>query len=255
MKKAFTKAGLAGVLAAAFTLPAAAGELTVSTGLDYSTGDYGTNDTSETWYVPVVGRYETGPVTLKVTVPWVRITDAGNVDADGTPLPGQPNCNETESGLGDVVASAGYALLDGSQGGVLLEATGKVKFPTADEDRCLGTGERDYSLQFDAAKTFGDVTGFGTLGWKKYGDPSGVNYRDPIYASLGAAYKLAPATSLGASYDWRQKVTSRGNEISEAVLFLNQRLAERWKLQIYGVKGFSDASPDWGGGLFLSHTY
>jgi len=256
MKYSFVKTGLAGALAAAFAIPAVAGEITASVGLDYSTGDYGTDQTSEMWYVPVVGKYENGPLTLKLTVPWVRITDPGNaVGPDRVPLPGSPQCNETESGLGDVVGSVGYAVLDGTQGGPLVELIGKVKFPTADEDRCLGTGKTDYAVQVDVAQAFGAVTGFGTLGWRKFGDPSGQNFRDPIYASLGAAYKLAPATSLGASYDWRQKVSRRGDEISEATLFLNQKLTEGWKLQVYAVKGFSDASPDWGGGLFVSHSY
>lgn len=256
MKHATTlKAGLIGALAA-IALPAAAGEITASVGLDYSTGKYGTSTTSEMWYVPVVGKYESGPLTLKLTVPWLRITDSGNaVGPDRVPLGDSPSCGKTESGLGDVVGSAGYALLDGRQGGLLLEVIGKVKLPTADEDRCLGTGKTDYSLQFDVAKGFGAVTGFGSLGWKKFGDPSGQDFRDPVFASLGAAYRLVPATSVGLSYDWRQKVTSRGDEISEATVFLNQRLAERWKLQVYGVRGFSDASPDWGGGLFVSHVY
>jgi len=240
-------------LLAAFALPVTAGELTTSIGMDYSSGDYGTDSTSETWYVPVVGKYESGPLALKLTIPYLRITDPA-IGPEGEPLPG--GCRETESGLGDIVGSAGYALLDGSeQHGVLLDVIGKVKLPTADEDKCLGTGETDYSLQFDAAKSFGGVTGFGTLGWKKFGDPSNASFRDPVFASLGLATKLAPATTIGAVYDWREKVTSNGDEISEVALFASQKLDEAWKLQLYAVKGFSDASPDWGGGLFVSHAY
>jgi hypothetical protein len=237
---------------AGLSLSASAGDLTMSTGLDYSSGDYGGAKTSETWYVPIVGKYETGPLTLRLTVPYLHITNP-SVGPEGEPLPG--GCGSTESGLGDVVGSAGYALLDGSQGGVLLDVIGKVKLPTADEDKCLGTGETDYSVQFDVAKGFGAVTAFGTLGWKKFGDPSGTNFRDPIYASIGAGYKLAPPTTVGAAYDWREKVTSSGDEISEMSLFVSQKLDEKWKLQVYAVKGFSDASPDWGGGVFVSHSY
>ena len=238
---------------AALALPAAAGDFAASVGMDYSSGDYGTNRTSETWYVPVVGKYETGPLALKLTVPYLRITNP-SVGPDGEPLPG--GCSKTESGLGDIVGSAGYALLDGTQrGGLLLDVVGKVKLPTADEDRCLGTGETDYSVQFDVAKAFGAVTAFGTLGWKKFGDPSGTDFRDPVYASLGVASKLAPATTVGAAYDWREKVGARGDELSELALFATQKLDDSWKLQLYAVKGFSDASPDWGGGLVVTRAY
>lgn len=248
---------LPAALLAALALPAAAGEFSASAGMDYSSGDYGTNETSETWYVPVVGKYEDGRLGLKLTVPYLRITNP-SVGPDGEPLPcgnATAPSRKTESGLGDVVGAASYALLDGTEGGVLLDVVGKVKLPTADEDECLGTGKTDYSVQIDAAKAFGGVTGFGTLGWKKFGDPSGANFRDPIYGSVGLATKLAPATTVGAAYDWRQKVTSRGDEISEMALFVSQTLDPAWKLQFYAVKGFSDASPDWGSGLIFSRRY
>ncbi|MFJ4346850.1 hypothetical protein [Pseudomonas sp. NPDC089401] len=221
-------------------------------GMDYSSGDYGTGTTSEIWYVPLVGKYESGPMTYKVTVPWLRITNP-EVGPDGDPLPG--GCRDVESGLGDTVASADYALLDGSAGGWMLDLVGKVKFPTADKHQCLGTGEYDYTAQLDIARAFGPLTGFATLGWKKYGDPSGSDFKDPLFASLGFAVPVATRTSAGASYDWRDKVVSTGSQIQELTLFLTHKLSQAWKVQLYAVKGFSDASPDAEGGLMLFHTF
>lgn len=239
-------------LLASLSIPALADTFSTAIGVDYSSGDYGTGTTSEIWYVPVVAKYETGPMIYKVTVPWLRITNP-EVGPDGDPLPG--GCRDVESGMGDTVASVDYALLDGSEGGLLLDLIGKVKFPTADEDQCLGTGKTDYTAQVDVAKAFGRVTGFGTLGWKKFGDPADTNFRDPIFATLGFAMPVAPRTSAGASYDWREKVVSTGSEIQELTLFLTHKLNHEWKIQLYAVKGFSDASPDAEGGLMLFHTF
>lgn len=239
-------------LLASFTAPVLADTFSTAIGMDYSSGDYGTGTTSEIWYVPVVAKYETGPMIYKVTVPWLRITNP-EVGPDGDPLPG--GCRDVESGLGDTVTSVDYALLDGSEGGVLLDLIGKVKFPTADEDQCLGTGEYDYTAQIDIAKAFGSVTGFATLGWKKFGDPPGSDFDDPVFVSLGFALPVAPRTSAGASYDWRQKVVSTGSQIQELTLFLTHKLSQEWKVQLYAVKGFSDASPDAEGGLMLYHTF
>ncbi|WP_369958425.1 hypothetical protein [Pseudomonas benzenivorans] len=234
-------------------VPVLAEGLTVSTGVDYSRGKYGTPTTSETWYVPVIARYEAGPMLYKLTVPYLRITNP-SVGPDGEPLSG--SCGRVESGLGDTVASAGYALLDGSgSSGLMLDLVGKVKLPTADEDHCLGTGKTDYSAQVDVARAFGAISGFATLGWKKFGDPADTDLRDPLFASLGLVGRLAPATYLGVAYDWRQKVTANGDEIQELTLFLTQRLGPSWKVQLYALKGFSDASPDAGGGLLLSHSF
>ena len=60
---------------ASLAMPVLADTFTTSIGTDYSRGDYGTGTMSETWYVPLVGRYETGPMTYKLTVPWLRITN------------------------------------------------------------------------------------------------------------------------------------------------------------------------------------
>lgn len=233
----------------ALTLPATAGELTVTTGMDYSTGKYGTDTTSETWYVPISAKYETGKMTYKATIPYLRITNAV-VSPDGDPLEGI-DCSGTETGLGDITASAGYNVLDGANDGILLDAVAKVKMPTA-ESRCLGNNKTDYAVQVDAAKSFGGVTGFGTLGWKDMGDS---DLRNPLYASLGVAKKLGAATTIGAAYDWRARLRSSSDPIREASLFVSQKLSAAWKLQVYGVKGFSDNSPDWGGGVMVGYTY
>ncbi len=249
MKRSLT---VLAALLAAIAAPASAQQFSWTAGMDYSSGKYGTQDRTEIWYFPVAGKYETGPLTLRVTVPYLRIK--GDVGPENVPL--QPgDCKATESGLGDIVGSAGYNLLDGTQGGgLLLDVVGKVKFPTAD-DPCLGTGKTDYSIQFDAAKSFGGVTGFGTLGWKKFGDPSGTNFRDPVFVTVGAAYRLAPATSLGVSYDWRQRLRANRDNMSEMTVFMSQRLDPTWRLQLYAVGGFTDASPDWGGGLTIGRSY
>lgn len=243
-----TRSFVASILAA-MALPATAGDLTLTTGLDYSSGDYGTNKTSETWYVPIAAKYETGPVTLKMTVPYLRITNAV-VGPEGDPLVGN-DCRGTTTGFGDITASAGYNLLDGSSGGLLLDAVAKVKMPTA-ESSCLGNNKTDYAVQIDVAKAFGPVTAFGTLGWKDMGDS---RFDDPVFASLGVAMKVAPATTVGTAYDWRDRLRSNVDPIRELSLFVAQKLSAQWKLQVYGVKGFSDNSPDWGGGMTVSYTY
>lgn len=244
------------VLLSLACLPVRAQTLSMSVGLDYSSGDYGGDDTTETWVIPLIAKYETGRLTLKASLPYIRTRGPGDVVGIGPDRVPAPNAGEqtrTESGVGDLVVSAGYTLVQNSS--LLLEMIGKVKVPTADEDRGLGTGETDYSVQFDAATVVKGVTLFGTLGWKKYGDPAGTDYRDPIYASIGGGYRVVPSTFVGASYDWRDNVTRSGAEISEMTLFASHTLSTEWKIQGYLVKGFSDNSPELGGGVILTHIY
>lgn len=254
MNRGFLALGLALV---ANAMPATAGDWSLIYGLDYSSGKYGGSHRSETWYLPIIGKYEDHAMTYKVTLPYLRTTGPGGVSVgpDLTPLPGTRTSRRTESGLGDVVLSASWTALDGAGSGLLLDVVAKLKLPTGDEKRGLSTGEADYALQVDVARRFGPVTGFGTLGWKKFGDPPGSDFRNPIYTSLGMASRLNPDLTAGISYDWRQKILKHGAETSEATLFLSQRLSAATKIQLYLVNGFSDASPDWGGGLMLNQTF
>ena len=232
------------------------GELTMMVGMDYSTGEYGSANETRTWVIPFIAKYERGPMTWKASIPWIRTTGPGDVigvGPDRIPAEGSENETRTESGIGDLVLSAGYAAVQNRY--LLLDVIAKIKVPTADEDRALGTGKTDVSLQLDAATLVNGLTVFGTVGKKKYGDPDGRDYRDPYYGSIGVGKRVIPTTFVGASYDWRDNVTRTGDEIRELMLFASHRLAERMKLQAYLIRGFSDNSPDIGGGLILSHTY
>src|SRR3954467_14214384 len=233
--------------------------LTLGTGFDYTSGKYTGTEKTETLYVPFYGRYETGPWTLRATVPYIRISGPGNVvgaGADRVVLPGATAPRRTESGLGDIVLSGFYTLFgdtsllaDRTNAPIGLDIGAKVKLGTADENKGLGTGKNDYSLQADAYKTFGQFTAFGTLGYRWYGDPAGVDLKNVFYGSAGGTWRFSRDTSAGVAYDYRPKISANGGTVSEATTFLTQRVSCDVKLQLYGIMGFSTGSPDYGAGL------
>src|SRR4051812_435575 len=75
------RSALATALLAAAIQPAlgAEGLTTLSVGADYTTGKYGASDSTDILYIPFTGKYEVGPWTAKLVVPWIRITGPGNV--------------------------------------------------------------------------------------------------------------------------------------------------------------------------------
>jgi len=247
---------LAGMVASA---PAQAGAtLSMTTGLDYSSGKYGSASTTEIWYVPLIGRLDTGDRQFKLTVPYVRMkSPSGGViigyDANGTPIRAGVGMPVTESGLGDVVASATYALL--SRPDVLLDLTAKLKFGTASVGKGLGTGENDVGTVLDAYFPLGKATPFLTLGYKMPGDPPGQNLHNTRQAGGGVAYKVSDRWSTGAMYDWRSAASAAGSPQRDLLLYAVYKPVPDWKVQAYASKGFSDASADYGMGLMLSHGY
>ncbi len=57
--------------------------LSMGVGSDYSSGDYGGTDRTTIFSVPVHAKYTSGPVTLKVIVPWLRVSGTGVVIPTG----------------------------------------------------------------------------------------------------------------------------------------------------------------------------
>ena len=239
---------------------AALGEgLTLGAGVEYTSGKYGSPEKTDTLFVPFYGKYETGPWTLRLTVPWLQITGPGNVvgvGGDRIVLPGGAGPRRTESGLGDITASAFYNVISERTAPIGVDLGAKVKFGTADENKGLGTGQNDYSVQADLFKPLGGkFSAFGSLGYRWYGDPPGVTLRDVWYFSIGGSYRATDTLSAGLAYDYRPSITPTGGEISELTLFFSQRVSREMRLQPYLVVGFGKASPDYGAGIQASYAF
>lgn len=268
-----------------------------SVGADYSTGKYGTRDSTDVFYMPLSGTYDTGAFSFKVIVPYVRVTGPGDIVPGGFGFSGSSSgssgaagafgcagdsrngaskpeddgvCADTgtstttatgkrkrttESGLGDIVASATYNALDTGENGVVLDFTGRIKLPTASESRGLGSGKADFAVQTNFEKNFGaPYIGVG-LGLRKLGEPSGVDYRTVVYGSLEGGYKVSDKTSFGVSYDWATAAVSGASRPQEISAFAAYRINNQYKLNGVIYSGLSNASSDVGGGLTLSYYF
>ncbi|MDP2832898.1 MAG: hypothetical protein Q8Q28_06320 [Pseudomonadota bacterium] len=244
------------LIAACCPTMAAGRGLEMSAGLDYSTGRYGAELPTDIWYFPLTARYEAASWNLQLTLPYVQMTGPGNVLGANDGLAGSAGAarRRSASGQGDAVAAVSRNLYGSVDGRLLLDITGRIKFGTADASQGLGTGKNDFSLQADLLTGNRNWTLFGSAGHRRMGDTADTNFRDPWFASLGAAHNLNGRTQLGAVYETRQRVITDGARLSEVMVFASYKLAATHTLQTYVVKGFADGSPDWGIGFTLSTT-
>lgn len=233
----------------------AGADLRFSTGIEYSSGRYGGTDDIEELYVPFTFRAGYDRVGLRLTVPYLRVTAPGDTvitDPGTEPLPGS-GATVTESGLGDAVAALTfYDLYVSDTASFVVDATGKVKFGTADETRGLGTGENDYTLQLDAYRFFDRLSLQATAGYRLRGDPPGIELNDVLIASVGAAYLATPDTLLGMYFDYREPSISGLDDIQEFSGFASFRLGRAWRMELYAFAGLTDSSTDVGGGILFS---
>lgn len=225
--------------------------LSLGSGFDYSRGDYGFAQATEVWSVPANLRYESGPWTLTASVSYLTLKGPATVVAGG----GAPRPTaSSESGVGDIYAGATYAF--GTIGrDVNVAATVRVKLPTADEDRGLGTGAADYYGEWVFYRTFNTTTPFVTLGYRVLGDYATYDLLNGAYASLGAHFRVSPATVVTPLVSWRRKIVAGGENSCDALLMVTHDLNPRWQIVAYGLKGFTDASPDVGAGLSVNRKF
>lgn len=247
------------ILSVQSNLSHAEGAFSLTSGIDYSTGKYGQSDSTDITYIPFVAKYETDNTTLKLTVPWVKITGPGDVVGGNAPVVlGTSNRPvTTQEGLGDIVISATHTIAQlGELNPLVLDLTGKVKFATASSSKSLGTGENDYTIAWDAYKPLNQkFTIFGGVGYKLMGDPAGINLNNVWFSSAGLSYKLNPSSSAGFMADTRQATSNTSASLRELTVFLTHKFSENYKLQSYLTHGYSDASTDWGGGVMLGWMF
>jgi hypothetical protein len=247
---------------AAFVLVSADGaaqdagaDLRFSTGVEYSTGKYGGTDDIEDIYVPLTFRAGFDRVGVRFTVPWLSVTapeDTIITDPGAEPLPGS-GATITNSGLGDVVGALTiYDLYVSDAANFVVDATGKIKFGTADETKGLGTGENDYTLQLDAYRFFDRLSLQGTAGYRLRGEPPGVDLDDVFLASIGGAYVTSANSLVGMYFDYRQSAISGTADVQELSGFASFRLSRAWRMEVYAFTGLTDSSTDFGGGILFS---
>jgi hypothetical protein len=228
--------------------------LTLGAGLHYSAGDYGTGSTTRITALAATARYETGPWTYRATVPYLKVDGESNV-IPGVGSVGARSSRRIESGLGDLVLGATYALYYEPARTLGFDLTGKVKLATADESKGLGTGEHDFAVLLEAYQSLDRVTGFGGIGYHILGDAPGQSLDNVWSANLGVSYKLDERDSAGVMLDARQRVTSSSDPQRELTGFFMRKLDRFWKAQAYALIGLANGSPDWGFGLSAARPF
>lgn len=242
---------LAGLLLGASVVVAEPGRFMLSSGIDYSSGEYGGAETLSDVYVPLTLRYSRERLGLRVTLPYLRV-EQPRFDVDGAQLPGA----DTASGLGDVIlAATRYAVLGAADRGLVVDFTTKLKLATADDNAGLGTGQRDVSVQADLYKFLERTTVIASLGYRVRGEPEGVTYDDTFYAAFGASHRLTRALRLGLIVDYREPAIPTNPAIIEATAFMSRRLGDYAWIEFFLLAGASDASAKRGAGVSFTKAW
>ena len=242
-----------------------AGELSVSTGFDFRTGDYTDEVRSDLWYVPFsVGytfddfgltSYPSDLIELRITVPLLHVRGPGSILTERGFVATPPGSGrDSRGGLGDIVVRGSYVLFPPPESGLpAFELTGRAKIPTASKREALGTGEPAYTLQLDLFDRYGPVTPLVSVGYRFVVPSEGFDLNNSWFTSVGAGFRVADPLVIGMLYDFWQATSATGADAHELFPYASWRIAPKLLVGPYAVICLSPGSPDWGVGLQLTY--
>ena len=232
------------------------GEVTLSSGFDYSSGDYGLPVSTQITTIPFSLAYVVNQTTWELSLPYLRINGPGDVVPGIGRLTRRAVLTKSvNQGLGDLTLGATHRFA-APPGQPWSWAVGtEVKLGTASAQKSLGTGKEDFATHADVYYAAGPFTPFVTLGYRWLGNPPGSQLRNHFFGTAGVNWACTEQVTLGVLVDWADKNSAGGTTSANYTVSVSRTFGPDWQAQLYGGAGRSDNAPDYGGGFSLSRRF
>ena len=238
----------------------------------YTSGKYGTDVRTDTLYVPSSLRryFDHGDLTL--VIPYVTVTsNCGVTLVSGQPLPTGGLCSQrtpngsgtlpsrvTQSGLGDVLLIGRYYLHIEQEPGVLpsILLSARIKAPTADRNKGLGTGEWDEGIGLGLIKLITTkFIAFGDIGYTFIGNPPGANLQNQWSYDLGLGYYFLPTVLGSIYYEEASALVSSFQNPRDIFMAASWFVTRDLWLNAGFIKGVSSGAPQYGGNVGVIYRF
>ena len=237
----------------------------------YSSGNFGTNTTSDFFYGPwSIRRYfRDGDVSL--VIPFVVASTDGqstfvdgraqrvdkkdsvdnNVECKGK---GKGSCltgrgegqNVTTAGLGDIVLRGRYYVFEEQRYLPLVAVTARMKFPTANVSQGLGTGAFDHGYGVEISKLIGEKwLAFLDGGYNFIGNPDGLELQNQYWYDIGTGYYLTKDLLASVYFEEYRTIVPGFVNIRDFFLAMNYRASSAWRFNGGVAVGVSNGAPDY----------
>jgi len=174
-------------------------------------------------------------------------TMGGSESTDPTATVGS---SSAENGLGDISLSASFTLLEETEMTPRILIQLYAKLPSTDEQKGLGTGEFGWGGGLGAGKEFGPWAGYAEALYILPGS-SEVYLLDPCWEWLvSLSYRNGSGPRPGLALSGRSAPFEGTEDPLELKLRFSGPIGEQASYSYYVVRGLSEASPDWGIGIF-----
>jgi hypothetical protein len=234
---------------------AAAGTLSLTTGMDVSSGNYGEALTTTIVSPSLAIKYLEKDWAIGASTPYLDTNGPGNVIPGLGRLGSSPQTAPlvTREGIGDVALWARGTILTLAKTGTSIELKGKIRFGTASAAAGLGTGKNDYAVSLEADQPIGrNASLFASFGRRFPISPPDFRLEDAWFGSAGGSYRFAGSWTAAMWLDMQQATSDTSGRQQEVTSELTYRISPAWKIDVYGVRGFATGSPVVAGGIIVT---
>jgi hypothetical protein len=242
--------------------------MAMGSGLEVTHGDYGSNADATVVTMPLlVALYPYQDIDLTLELPLVYLTSRSASGVVITQSGGMgrrrssasstitTTTTSSEAGLGDINLSAGWTVLQDSDVTPRVRPTVYLKAPTGDDGTGLGTGTFEGGLGLSLSKWLGDVQLFADGAYILQDSTSDYQGKNYVSYTAGAGVQATDRLFVSLFAKGASARVEGGEAPFEARLKFNFLQSRRVAWELYGLAGFTDASPTAGGGVLMMYQF
>jgi len=131
----------------------------------------------------------------------------------------------------------------------LVAITGRVKLPTVDADRGLGTGEFDEGAGVELTKRFTDRwLAYLAGGYNIIGDAPGTNFNNQWWYDVGIGHDVTDNLHMSVFYEEYRALVNTVNNARDLLALANYAVDDTVHLTSSLLVGLSNGAPNYGFG-------
>ena len=231
--------------------------VSLSSGFDYSTGNYGDRKSTDILVGLTSLSVTTGDFLFTASLPYLTITGPAFVvvGAGGIPVLVRPQSGADSvgrSGWGDLNLAATYSLPAKNLDDFEVAITVRTKVATADASKGLSTGATDFGFYADVSRQFDAWAPFVNFGYRVPGKPSFYSFDDASSFSVGTSWAMDNNLVAIASYDFDGSISSTLADAQQIFASLTWLATDDISLTAYAEHGLSSGAPSVGTGILIS---
>lgn len=266
----------------------------VSLGAEFASGSYGTDTTTRSVYLPLIATWSPNErFDVGIEVPFIYqsssnvttslFTTSQSATAAKTTVKGGPGGNSTAgllqqpgvttasgatgvsgasgssgasvSGMGDIIARLGVIAVFEGDAAPQVRPSLFVKFPTASRSEGLGTGEFDAGVGLEATKWLGSLHLTAEAFYNYQGKVDGFDLKNYVSYTAGIGYLLLESVEPMLIIKGASAPSGYSGSLLEARARVIWAITDTTSLDLYGSRGISDSSPDYGGGIAAIYSF